>query len=79
MLKFYQEQKESDNKLRQLAFENANKLNLSSDVYLKRIEKELNIISKMGYSDYFLIVSDYINYAKSIGILVGPGPWISSR
>lgn len=73
MLKFYQEQKESDNKLRQLAFENANKLNLSSDVYLKRIEKELNIISKMGYSDYFLIVSDYINYAKSIGILVGPG------
>lgn len=64
MLKFYQEQKESDNKLRQLAFENANKLNLSSDVYLKRIEKELNIISKMGYSDYFLIVSDYINYAN---------------
>ncbi len=38
-----------------------------------RTEYELNIIAKMGYVDYYLIVWDYINYAKSIGIPVGPG------
>ena len=38
-----------------------------------RAEYELGIISKMGYIDYYLIVWDYINYAKSIGIPVGPG------
>lgn len=39
----------------------------------ERTEYELNIISKMGYVDYYLIVWDYINYAKSVGIPVGPG------
>ena len=38
-----------------------------------RAEYELGIISRMGYIDYYLIVWDYINYAKSIGIPVGPG------
>ena len=38
-----------------------------------RAEYELSIISKMGYIDYYLIVWDYINYAKSVGIPVGPG------
>ena len=38
-----------------------------------RVEYELSVISKMGYVDYFLIVWDYINYAKSVGIPVGPG------
>ncbi len=38
-----------------------------------RTEYELGIISKMGYIDYYLIVWDYINYAKSVGIPVGPG------
>ena len=38
-----------------------------------RAEYELSVISKMGYVDYYLIVWDYINYAKSIGIPVGPG------
>lgn len=73
MLKFYQDSNKSDEKLKQLVFDNIKKLNLSYDSYIKRVEKELNIISKMGYSDYFLIVSDYINYAKSNNILVGPG------
>ena len=41
--------------------------------YLERIEQELKIISDMGYSDYFLIVQDYVGYAKSRGIPVGPG------
>ncbi len=38
-----------------------------------RAEYELSVIKKMGYVDYFLIVWDYINYAKSEGIPVGPG------
>jgi len=41
--------------------------------YLERIEYELSVISQMGYSDYFLIVQDYVGYAKSKGIPVGPG------
>ena len=40
---------------------------------LEREEYELSVIKKMGYVDYFLIVWDYINYAKSEGIPVGPG------
>ena len=40
---------------------------------LSRIEYELQTINKMGYTDYFLIVWDFINYAKSQGIPVGPG------
>jgi len=40
---------------------------------LDRAEYELSVIKKMGYVDYFLIVWDYINYARSQGIPVGPG------
>ena len=40
---------------------------------IKRAEYELSVIEKMGYVDYYLIVWDYINYAKSQGIPVGPG------
>lgn len=43
------------------------------DVYLKRLQKELKIINKMGFDDYFLIVFDYVRYAKMNKILVGPG------
>lgn len=42
-------------------------------VYQDRLKYELSIIKKMGFCDYFLIVSDYVNYAKENGILVGPG------
>ncbi len=41
--------------------------------YLSRMEYELSVISQMGYDDYFLIVQDYISYAKSQKIPVGPG------
>ena len=40
---------------------------------IQRKDYELSVINKMGYVDYFLIVWDYINYAKSNGIPVGPG------
>lgn len=39
----------------------------------ERLDYELGIIKRMGYVDYFLIVWDFINYAKSNGIPVGPG------
>ena len=39
----------------------------------KRLDYELGVIQKMGYVDYFLIVWDFINYAKRNGIAVGPG------
>ncbi|MEM7009042.1 MAG: DNA polymerase III subunit alpha [Thermodesulfobacteriota bacterium] len=43
------------------------------DEYSERLETELKIILEMGFSGYFLVVSDFINYAKSNGIPVGPG------
>lgn len=41
--------------------------------YLERLKKELKVIIQMHYCDYFLIVWDYVKYAKTHGILVGPG------
>lgn len=43
------------------------------DVYIKRAEYELDVINSMGYTDYYLIVWDFINFAKTNGIMVGPG------
>ena len=44
-----------------------------SEEILKRAEYEIGIIEKMGFVDYFLIVWDFIHYAKTNGIPVGPG------
>ena len=44
-----------------------------SQEILDRMEYELGVIQKMGYVDYFLIVWDFIHYAKTHGIPVGPG------
>ncbi|MEM7070452.1 MAG: DNA polymerase III subunit alpha, partial [Pseudomonadota bacterium] len=41
--------------------------------YLKRLEHELKVIEQMGFSDYFLIVADFISWAKKEDIPVGPG------
>jgi DNA polymerase III subunit alpha len=41
--------------------------------YHDRLERELPVIREMGFSGYMLIVADFINYARSIGIPVGPG------
>ena len=41
--------------------------------HMERLEYELNTIRDMGYIDYFLIVWDYIKFAKDHGIMVGPG------
>ena len=42
-------------------------------IYLDRLKYELDIINKMGFCNYFLVVWDYVRYAKENGILVGPG------
>ena len=42
-------------------------------VYLDRLKYELNVINQMGFCNYFLVVWDYVKYAKESGILVGPG------
>jgi len=41
--------------------------------YLERLTHELGVIKGMGFSGYFLVVSDFVNYAKSQDIPVGPG------
>ena len=41
--------------------------------YIDRLNYELNIINEMGFCNYFLVVYDYVNFAKKSGILVGPG------
>ena len=40
---------------------------------VERLEYELSTIKSMGYVDYYLIVNDFVSYAKSVGIAVGPG------
>ncbi|HWQ30296.1 MAG TPA: DNA polymerase III subunit alpha, partial [Negativicutes bacterium] len=44
-----------------------------NDELRERAEYELSIITKMGYADYYLIVWDYVKFAKDHGIMVGPG------
>jgi DNA polymerase-3 subunit alpha len=39
----------------------------------KRLDYELNVIQKTGFASYFLIVQDFVNWAKSHGVVVGPG------
>ena len=42
-------------------------------IYFERLNFELDVITRMGYSSYFLIVSDFINWAKRNNVPVGPG------
>ena len=46
---------------------------VDEDVYIERLNFELSVILEMDYSGYFLIVSDFIRWAKENGIPVGPG------
>ena len=71
----YNENIDSNKFLQTLAFKGLQKrLNGKEiSVYKQRLTYELNVIEGMGFSDYFLIVYDYVLYAKKNGILVGPG------
>lgn len=46
---------------------------INDEAHKARADHELEVIISMGYADYFLIVSDYVKYAKTHDILVGPG------
>ena len=43
------------------------------DIYIKRMNYELDIIDNMGFNDYFLVIQDFIKEARNKKILVGPG------
>jgi DNA polymerase-3 subunit alpha len=53
--------------------EKLNHLNLNRPDYWERLKHEYDIITNMGFEDYFLIVSDLIHYAKTHDVMVGPG------
>ncbi|WP_240374622.1 DNA polymerase III subunit alpha [Bacillus piscicola] len=44
-----------------------------SETVIKRLEMELAVIHQMGFDDYFLIVADFVKFARERGMLVGPG------
>ena len=71
----YKEDVDSFDFLKNLAYKGLSKrLNGNIDnVYEDRLNYELNVINKMRFVDYFLIVYDYVLYAKKNKILVGPG------
>ena len=50
-----------------------NEAHNNENAYKERIDYELSVINTMGYADYFLIVQDYVGFAKSADIPVGPG------
>jgi DNA polymerase-3 subunit alpha len=53
--------------------QNSDNMAISPESYKKRLEHECKIIIDMGYASYFLIVADFINWAKSNDVPVGPG------
>ena len=60
--------------LRKLCSEGfAERYGTEKEAYRKQLDYELDMIGKMGFTDYFLIVSDFVRYARSAGIPVGPG------
>lgn len=64
----------SDDFLKKLVFSSLKNKGLDTNKeYVERANYELDIINKMGYADYFLIVSDYVHFAKKNDVLVGPG------
>ena len=68
----------ADQKLSEMAFEGLERLRLRENwlgnyIYEQRLIEELEIIKDKNFASYFLVVADMVNWAKSQGILVGPG------
>ncbi len=59
----------ADTYLRQLVYEKLPLLTEITDAVRERVDYELDIISKKGYSPYFLVVADYVQYARDHGIV----------
>ncbi len=71
----FDKEKSSNEYLKKLAHLGLKKRlnNTVTEKYINRLNYELDVIEKMGFTDYFLIVYDYVLYAKKNNILVGPG------
>ena len=65
--------KDSAVTLKEECYQALKKLGLDNEQYKQRLEYELETIISLGYADYFLIVKDYVSYAKNNNILVGVG------
>ena len=74
-LAYYDKTKDANVYLTNLALKGLDKrLNGDvSDIYKNRLKHELDIIKTMGFANYFLVVYDFIKFAKNSKILVGPG------
>ncbi len=59
--------------LRKLCLEGIGRRYKDKNQVMEQLEYELDMINKMGFTDYFLIVADFVSYAKKNGIPVGPG------
>ena len=64
---------DSKKELERLCYKALEAKGLTEEKYQSRLKYELDIICSMGFADYFLIVQDYVNYAKTHDIVVGPG------
>lgn len=64
----------ADEALRELAMQGLQeRLPQATEAYYERLQYELDVIARMGYSDYFLIVADFMRFAREENILTGPG------
>jgi DNA polymerase-3 subunit alpha len=64
----------ADDYLRKLVMERLlNRFEVADAKVMERLDYELEVIKKTGFADYFLIVQDFVNWAKERGIVVGPG------
>lgn len=64
---------ESERKLRMEVKKGLKEKGKWNDKYIKRVKEEIDVIQTLGFADYFLIVQDYVMWAKNQGINVGPG------
>ncbi|MCD6434841.1 MAG: DNA polymerase III subunit alpha [Clostridiales bacterium] len=64
---------DSKGKLREMCLEGISKKYDNPNEQISRLNYELSVIDSMGFNDYFLIVWDFIRFAKENGIMVGPG------
>ena len=73
--KYYIQAKEGlNNRIKNFIIKkNSSKKEKIENIYEDRLKHEINIINSMDYASYFLIVSDYIRWAKKNSIPVGPG------
>ena len=65
---------QSDMSIDDIAYEGLRKRNLdNNEIYKNRLNYELDVIKSVGFSGYFLIVSDFVKFARTNNIPVGPG------